>query len=201
MKGKSTNVKKLFRGVGYNSKGKHRISEGGVKTLAYRVWKSLIIRCYCEEAQKIAKTYKGCSISPIWHDYQNFAEWYTNHPYHSFGYQLDKDILVKGNKIYSPETCCLVPHAINSLFNNHRASKGLYPQGLSLIPSGRYRVQMSVNGNKTHLGVFDTIDEASYCYARSREAYVKDVAKKWQSLIAEDVYNTLMNWEFIEDTE
>jgi hypothetical protein len=65
--------------------------------------------------------YKNVSCCKEWFLYDNFYEWlhkqenfeiWKNMPRSA----LDKDILVKGNKVYGPDTCCLVPNYVNSLF-------------------------------------------------------------------------------------
>ena len=37
--------------------------------------------------------------------------------------ELDKDLLVEGNKIYSPSTCCFIPKEINTVINYKRHDK------------------------------------------------------------------------------
>lgn len=78
----------------------------------------MLERCYSARYQERKPTYKGCSVCDEWLNYQNFAKWYDDNYYEIKGeiMCLDKDILVKGNKIYSPENCVFVPNYINVLF-------------------------------------------------------------------------------------
>tara|TARA_R110002020_G_scaffold70727_3_gene183437 strand:+ start:475 stop:1053 length:579 start_codon:yes stop_codon:yes gene_type:complete len=190
-------MSKSFYGVGYNSKRKHKTKVNGKHTLAYEVWKGMLMRCYCPKYQAKKPTYKGCGVSGVWHDYQNFADWYELHDFSKSGYQLDKDILFTGNKIYSPETCCFVPHEINSLLNNNKALRGLYPQGVYFDkPMNMYRVRLNVNSQSIHLGYSDCPNEAHQIYIAAKEAYVKEKALEWQDRVADDVFQALMNWTF-----
>lgn len=184
----------VYYGVGRNSKRKHSVRIDGRKTHTYKVWRSMLERCYSTNFQRKAPTYKGCTVSDEWLDFQNFADWYKGSKHYECGYQVDKDILYRGNRIYSPSTCCLVPHAINSLLNNKESSRGALPQGVCLLPSGRFRAQISMNNKRFHIGAFDTAQEAYQAYVIAKEAYVKEVANEWRGRIDERVYEALMRW-------
>lgn len=98
--------------------GNYKVSDNTIVNLNYSTWLSMLKRCYNIEFQFKHSSYIGCSVHEDWHNFQNFAKWYDEN-YYSIGNEriaLDKDILVKGNKIYSPETCIFVPHNINNLF-------------------------------------------------------------------------------------
>lgn len=79
----------------------------------YDTWTDMLRRCYCPIHLKNRPTYIGCSICSDWHNFQNFAKWYVHN--YIEGYHLDKDIKVKGNKIYSPDTCMFVSPLDNTL--------------------------------------------------------------------------------------
>ena len=102
-------------GVGFIGTGKHKASFNRKDTKIYKDWASMIGRGYCSKTKKKYPTYKDCTVCKEWHNFQNFAEWAVQQPFYGLGYQLDKDILVRGNKLYSPETCCYVPQQINKL--------------------------------------------------------------------------------------
>lgn len=72
----------------------------------YQTWKDMIKRCYSTKCQEKFPTYKGCSVSADWHTFSNFKAWMEKQNWE--GKQLDKDILIEGNKVYSPETCVFV---------------------------------------------------------------------------------------------
>ena len=98
----------------------------------YSSWSSMIKRCYNPKCLTKDYTYQDCSVCKEWHNFQNFAKWYDDNYYQVFNEEinLDKDILHKGNKIYSPENCIFVPKTINSLFTKSNRSRGKYPIGV-----------------------------------------------------------------------
>lgn len=104
------------------------------KTNAYVVWCDMLRRCYSEKYHKKKPTYKGCSVCDEWLLFSNFKRWFDEN--YIDGYCLDKDIIVKGNKVYSPDTCCFVPKCINSLLTNRKMHRGLEPIGVSKTYNG-----------------------------------------------------------------
>ena len=109
-------------------------------------------------------------------------------------FALDKDILLKGNKIYSPETCCFVPQEINNLFIKRLRGRGKYPIGVSLN-KGKYFSEISCGNTRISLGYFDTPQEAFQAYKTAKEAYIKEVADKWRGQITEQVYEAMYNYK------
>ena len=96
-------------GVGYIGAGEHTTYIDRTKTPQYKTWQNMLQRCYDEKTQKRNPSYKGCTVCKHWHNFQNFAKWYIeNYPEDGRPYQLDKDIKVNGNKVYSPDTCVFV---------------------------------------------------------------------------------------------
>lgn len=183
---------KLIHGVGYNSGGYPTHHEGKA-VIAYTTWVNMLKRCYSEASLRAKPTHIGCSVDPKWLDYQLFAMWYTTHPHYKLGYYLDKDILVVGNKVYSPDTCSLVPHRLNSLLNSQQRKRGALPQGIHQH-GNCYRVKLSVRGKQVNLGNIKTLSEAVRTYKQWKEAYVADVALEFKEHITVDVYNALINW-------
>lgn len=96
-------LKPAIHGVGFIGDGNFKSKESGKETKAYTAWINMIRRCYDEKYQELNPTYLGCSICEDWRNFQNFAEWYQDN--YISGCDLDKDIMVSGNKIYSPRTC------------------------------------------------------------------------------------------------
>ena len=190
---------RLICGVAYNSKTEYPAWANGKNLVAYDAWLNMIKRCYNLAVQEKQPTYRGCSVADEWLDYQDFARWYNRHPNKEIGYHLDKDLLFPGNKVYSPDTCCLVPMEINQVLLDSAASRGGLPQGVNWHKRvGKYQVRVGVGGKRRHLGYFDCPNEAYQTYKIAKEANVKRMALEWQDRIADNVFQALMNWQLTE---
>ena len=181
-------------GVGYLGEGKYNSYENSKRTKCYDTWVNTLRRCYDDKTQEKYPTYKECEVCTEWHDFQNFAHWYENNYYEIEDEVmcLDKDILVKGNKIYSPETCVFVPQNINSLFIKRDNDRGKYPIGMTLTPSGNYQVQcMNGYGKKIYLGTYSTKEEAFEVYKEYKERVIKEMIDSYEGIIPEPHYSRL----------
>lgn len=193
------NNKKLVYGIGINDSDES-VKINGSLIKSYKTWIALLQRCYNLKTQEKYPTYIGCSVCEEWLYFSNFKKWYDEN--YIEGYQLDKDILMKGNKIYSPETCCFVPKRINSLIINGAGKRGKYPIGVFLCKkTGKYIAHFS-NAKKKHLGIYSNIEEAFNAYKIARESYIKDIAKEYflKGLITKIIRNALYNYK-IEITD
>ena len=161
--------KKLVQGIGFNDAVSS--DENGKLFNSYHSWKSMLERCYSSKYHEKFPTYKGCTVCADWLFYSNFKKWYEQN--NRKGYHLDKDILVYGNKIYSPETCRYVPEPLNLLLTDRRRKRGDYPKGVSFKESkNTYQAQCSVppilnKDNKSsskYLGCYSTPDDAAEAY-------------------------------------
>lgn len=184
------------KGVGYMGEGKYKTRDRtGKRSKEFQTWVGMMERGYCQKFKNKHLTYGICSVHPDWHNLQVFSDWYVNHEFFGLGYELDKDILVKGNTVYSADTCTLVPREINSLFGNKRSSRGDYPQGVNLHKAtGKFRATLSCGNKNKHLGEFITPEEASAVHVKAKEAYVKEVALEWKDKIEPRAFEALMNW-------
>ena len=89
---------------------KYPISEGGVKTKEYVLWCSMLTRCYSDTFKKKRQTYEGCEVSDNFKSYEYFYKWCNNQiGFSNKDWQLDKDLLIKGNKVYSEDSCVFLP--------------------------------------------------------------------------------------------
>ena len=176
-------------GVGYLGVGKHN-NKAHLKV--YNTWVEMLKRCYSKKHQEKHPTYIKCSVAEEWHNFQNFVEWYDEN--YIEGYHLDKDILVKGNKIYSPETCCFVPIQINSLLVKCNKVRGKCPIGVHKV-GNKFQSQLTINCNKVYLGFFNTPEEAFQSYKIAKEKEIKIVADKWKDKISPQVYMALNNYK------
>lgn len=169
----------------------------GTKSKEYFVWVRMLDRCYSTKVGEDRITYRGCTVSEEFKHFHHFKSWCKNQiGFGVKGFALDKDILVKGNKVYSPETCCFVPQEINNLFTNVKMKHSELLSGVSFDKtSGKFIVGFSKGTKTTNVGRFLTKQEAMLAYKTAKEGYVKEVANKWRDRIDPRVYKALMNWE------
>ena len=169
----------------------------GVKTKEYMLWAHMLERCYSDIYQKKKPTYEGCEVSDNFKNYEYFYEWchkqigFSNQDWH-----LDKDLLVKGNKVYSEKTCVFLPNEINSLLTRREALRGEYLIGVCWSNTNKaFKAQVSKNKGKPEwLGLFKTEIEAFNAYKKAKESFIKEQAEKFKSQIDPRAYNALMNY-------
>ena len=196
---KGTVKDKLFRsvcGVGYLGDGEYsRVDH----KIAYQTWVDMLKRCYSDRVKAVRNTYKACRVCDEWLNFQNFAEWCEKQ--NNFeNLELDKDLLVRGNKVYSPETCCFIPQDINgTLVKNERKRLNKdTPIGVTKavrVNGVKYRVAFSKKKKLTYYGSYGSIEEAFSAYKREKELYLKELAEKWKGKIDDRAYEALMNYE------
>lgn len=174
----------------------------GNRLKEYQVWKGMLERCYSDKFQAKKPTYKGCIVSENFVCYPYFKKWCNKQiGFDQVGWHLDKDILSKGNKVYSEDTCCFVPQEINSLLVRSNATRGKYPLGVSYLTRlGMFEASVSLGGRNKRIGRFYNAQEAFYAYKEAKEAYIKEVANKWKGKVDPRVYEALMSWN-IEITD
>lgn len=180
--------KSIYR-IGYFGIGKY---DSKTHLKIYDTWVNMLRRCYYEKYQEKHPTYIGCSVDEYWHNFQVFAKWFDEN--YKAGYQLDKDILSKGNKIYSPETCCFVPSDINVLFTKRDAYRGKHPIGVSKA-GNKFKSCIRINGKTIGLGYFNTPKEAFQAYKTAKETHIKEVAEIWKPKLATKTYEALINYQ------
>lgn len=182
-----------FFGIGHHTA---RYKNGGI-TKAYNAWRGVIRRCYSVQNHAKHPTYKDCEVDERWHNFQVFAEWfYQNCENHMQNWALDKDILIKGNKTYSPETCCFVPQEINSIFSKSDSKRGEYPIGVGITKSGKYFTKIAkYSGNSNIISYHSTPEEAFESYKIAKESYIKEVADIWKDQIEPRVYQAMHNYK------
>jgi len=182
---------KIIYGIAYIGDGQYKsVIEDNANNPMYINWRNMLKRCYCPKFQKDNPTYIGCTVVSEWHNYQNYGKWHDDN-YYDVGdgrMHLDKDILIRGNKLYSPETCIYVPQRINMLFMEKRR-KSEFPTGI-LKRSNKYCAMY----NTEYLGLFDTIDEAQEEHMKAKRLHIKRVADEYKSKIPERLYNALYEW-------
>lgn len=181
---------KLIYGVGIND-----VYLSGNRDV-YERWKRMLSRCYDKAVLAKQPSYVGCYICDDWRYFSKFKAWYEQHSKPK--YAVDKDILFKGNKCYSPETCCCVPPEINALFTKSNRTRGAYPIGVYLDKkSGKFLASIHKYGRLKKLGRFATPQDAFVAYKAAKEDYIKEIAQKYYANgeIEKRVYDALMKYE------
>ena len=180
MKNNTSKKPRLVYGVGFNDANYAVCRRNNKKRIwcpFYRVWIAMLGRCYNELEQKRHPTYRGCYVNKEWLVFSSFKEWMTTQDW--VGKELDKDILVQGNKVYSPLLCIFVRQHINTLLVNRKAERGDYPLGVGLIKlSGKYRARCSAYGKQKLIGNYDTPEEAHEAYKKFKYKYIAEVANQ-----------------------
>ena len=186
---------KLVCGVGVND-GKYPVRVKGKNTPMYNLWRNVLTRCYDPKYQKRRPSYIGCSVGENFKNFSLFYVWAQKQI--GFGqenYHLDKDLLIKGNKLYSEDTCVFLPRELNGLLPSCKAARGTLPVGVS-DHRGGFRACCSSGGSRSyHIGMFDTPELAFQAYKEAKEAFIKSQAEKWKALIDPRAFAALMAYE------
>lgn len=163
---------------------------------AHQKWLQMIKRCGSKDYKAKYPSYADVSVCEEWRYFSNFEKWFQEQsPWYHKGWHLDKDILVKGNKVYSPETCCFVPAEINYLLTQRSRCRGEYPIGVHLGNNGKYCAMLSKCGNREYLGYYNSPENAFQAYKIAKEAQIKEVADKWKDQLEPRVYEALYNYK------
>lgn len=169
----------------------------GTHTKEYALWVNMLSRCYNVKVKNKSQKYSTCKVSENFKYFPYFKEWCNKQiGFGKEGWQLDKDILIKGNVLYSEHTCTFIPQEINKLFTMRESKRGDYPLGVHKVVSVKeqYQAQFWKDSKLQYLGQFDTPEQSFLAYKQQKELRVKEVANKWKEQIDVRVYEALMNW-------
>jgi hypothetical protein len=133
-----------------------------VKHPAYEVWKQMLVRCFDTNYKAKFPTYKDVTCCISWLSLSSFTEWVRDT--YKPNSHLDKDLLIGGNRIYSPKTCLFIPQEINKFLTLSSKARGSYPLGVNLH-HGRF--QATIRSGK-HLGTFDTPELAHKAWQKAK---------------------------------
>lgn len=194
--------KEVF-GVAFCGVGDYKPTINGKITIEYRHWYDMIRRCYDPYRLNEFPTYIDCYVCDEWLNFQNFAKWFHEHYYEIEGEKmhLDKDILYKGNKIYSSENCIFVPERINYLFLQSNAIRGKCPIGVSYSKSAnKYQASCNIlddnlKSKKIYLGLYKDKFEAFLTYKTFKEKHIKQVADEYKEFIPNKLYETMYEYK------
>lgn len=189
-------------GIGYIGEGEYNVSINGKQTKEYSEWRSMLTRCYDKKYKVKRPTYEDCIVDEYFHNFQNYCKWREDGYYEIEGERmhLDKDILYKGNKIYTPDKCIFVPERINTLFVRSNAIRGDCPIGVCYHKDrNKYIAYCNtiINNKKERvfLGYYNTSEEAFKVYKEFKEAYIKQVADEYKGRIPDRLYEAMYRWE------
>lgn len=182
---------------------KYPVSINCIHTKEYTVWKSMLKRCYDQKTKKRNPYYKDIKCCEEWLNFESFCDWL--HSQENFDkwlngsrWALDKDILIKRNKEYSPNTCCLVPQNVNCLFLKRESERGKYPIGVRYRENGFMAVcRNPFDDRAEELGLYSTPERAFNAYKIYKEDIIKKVAEVEyrNGNITEGCYQAMMNYE------
>ena len=181
------------RSVGYFGEGNY-----SSLTSEYKIWTDMIVRCYTD-VKGVA--YQTATVCDEWHNYQTFAAWCnTQQFFGKDGYELDKDIIFRGNKIYCPSFCRFVPGEINRLIINRGNYRGKCLIGVHLNKNRykRYTASVQIDDKRVVIGNFYSEKEAFMSYKKIKEDHIKEKATIFKDKMDEDIYQRLMVWEISE---
>ena len=184
----------------------HESKDGkSVATWEYNKWMNMLQRCFNNKYKEKHPTYKEATCCNRWLCFANFLEdlevlkqeynWDDDEKLN-----LDKDILHKGNKLYSLENCVLMPDYINNLFTKQNANRGNCPIGICYNKkSKKYQARCNVNGKLKSLGYYSTPLEAFSAYKIAKENEIKRIANDCvlKGFITQDsrLYNAMMGYQ------
>lgn len=184
--------KPSYKGVGYDTKVGVEVD-----TLLRSRWSTAIDRCY-GKPNKNGKSdgYKGVTLCDAWLDYAEFYKYWKGKFVKDF--EIDKDLLCVGNKVYSPEFCVMLPPEINKAIRVNRKSGSTLPLGITENGSGGYRAKTSFKGKESYSSTVTCPKEAFLWYKNFKETLAKSLAEKWRGKIEDRAYQALYNLEMTE---
>ena len=185
------NMKRSLCGVGYLG-----CNNVDVNSKVYRTWVNMIQRCYYAKVHEYKPYYKSCTVCEEWHNFSNFKVWFEENYIVGRKVDLDKDILIKGNAEYAPDTCVLVTHYTNTIFE----CRGFKNNIVENLKTGMFDASMMLLGKKMEVGSFGTKEIAQRELFEYKKDYIRQFARKSKKRMPAKVYQAMLNWE-IEITD
>ena len=146
----------------------------------YAKWKDMLVRCYSTTKHKAFPNYKDCFVCEDWLLFSKFKIWSISQGMSesNSALTLDKDLLVVGNKEYSPENCVYVPNKINTFILDNKLSRGDCPLGVNLNKSKtRYEAwcRNPHERRNMYLGVYDCPQLAHLAWKQQKLIFAKEL--------------------------
>ena len=184
--------RRTYEGVGYLGVDTSTID---YESDSFIKWKNMIQRCYSDKVHILKPYYMDKDVCIEWQNYGNFKIWYDAHYIPGTKVDLDKDLLCKKSNMYSSETCVLMSHFLNTVFEDRGIESNIKQND-----NGTYSVSMSILSKRIDLGSFDSEDKAQEGYIEGKIAYIRELADKSKNKVPDCVYEAMMNWK-IEITD
>ena len=176
---------KLIYGAGINDSFDIVFNGNKETDKKYVKWHSMLKRCYSDKFHAEHPAYIGCTVHKDWLSFSLFESWMNDQDWE--GKELDKDILVYGNRLYSPDTCIFVSKKLNLLLGNHKKRRGEYPQGVSFQKDrNKFIAQISINKKQKSLGRFDTPEKAASAYNIAKSNHIREIIATDEEVIMND---------------
>jgi len=182
--------------LGLYKEHSHLIMENGKHSKCYDTWRDMLVRCYDKKSLKKLPTYIDCKVSDEWLNYDNFAFWFDKNYYtvENETMCLDKDIIVKHNKIYNSDNCCFVPDRINKLFIRNEKFRGDCVIGVKYVKKyDCYQAGLNILGKQKTKFFKDEITAFKW-YKEEKEALIKKVADEYKDKIPNILYESLLSY-------
>lgn len=165
--------KKVY-GVGINDAGYNIQKKGkGYVCPYYLKWRNMLQRCYSKNG------YKDCIVYEGWKTFSKFKEWailQNVSPESLHSYHLDKDLLRKGSKIYSPDTCCFLSPLLNTFMTNCIGGNPLKGTTVKKATGLIFAQIKNPLLNKTeYLGTCSTREEGHDLWLRRKKEILEDI--------------------------
>ena len=183
--------KRLVRGVGINDVPTPVTKAvNGVKWRCpyYQIWWLMLDRCYSDSVHINHPTYEACSVVPSWIYFSNFKSWMETQDWQ--GKQLDKDILVQGNKVYGPDVCVFVSRDVNMFMVDREDVGRNLPQGVKLTKENNFSAQVKYKGKSVHIGTYKTPSQAGEAYKLRKQRLAVELANEQEDI---RVKNAILN--------
>lgn len=170
----------LVQGVGINDADYYvvpRISGNTrLKCKYYEAWQGMLGRAYSKTIIKWNKIYEDVTVCEEWLTFSNFKAWMVTQEWE--GKQLDKDLLIEGNREYGPNACVFLSNRVNSFIQDSYDSRDGFCVGVTLFRNGKYRARMRNNGIVEHLGYFETYEQGREVYDRRKLEIARELIEQ-----------------------
>lgn len=187
--------RKLIYGVGVNDADymtEIKINGSRISYPYYKRWQGMLERCYSARFYKRNIAYAGCSVTNDWLTFSNFKAWMEVQDWK--GLELDKDVRIQGNKVYSPAACQFITKEVNTLLNDQKSKRGDYHQGVTFIKrTGKYKSTISAYGRRIHLGYYNTNDDAFNAYKIQKYEHIASVAIRQNDTLRRELLRYKIN--------